>query len=149
MSVKAQAAAVSYPIADGWLDRYINDNDRYFDLIEIRDGSSQYITDMIAGFTQRSQIDNNERTWRLRSTPSQEQRNANFFPTGIIFGTSTLGTEINGTLFAEASVLSWGGPTPLWDLTVGIVHPLRITRIYPRWTTARNIRIVGYSKGNY
>lgn len=125
MSVLAQAATRHYAIDDEWLDQYANDRDRYVDIIDIRNQTSQYITDLIA---MGRNID-----------VAQESMRACFITNGLRVGDTDGGKYIRFMMEGDAFI----GRNKYSE---GINHPERMKRIYSFQTQARHLSFVGYGQ---
>jgi len=125
MSVLAQSAARHYPIDDDWLDEFVNDRNRYVDIIEIRNQNSQYIQDLISMGKNVNVV--------------QESQRACFILNGIRVGDTDGGKYVRGIMEGEDYV----DRNKYAEL---IDHPERFKRIYSFGTEARHIWFVGYGQ---
>lgn len=148
MSIRAQSGERSYPLCNGYFDLYYQDDSKYIDITEIKAGTSEYMTELLAGFEARDQIEGNNHHYKLKSTVAIQAALLDFTITGILVCGSEAFYKVNGYLLDDDRKWSFSRYTPLWSIAPNIVHPLRFKRIYTKWTDARNIWLVGNCKGN-
>lgn len=123
-------------INDRWLEHYADEGSgrHYFDLLELAKSSPtrpcRYLYDL-QGMGEISAEGYREVISRAAAIAINGINN------GIYLGTSG---HITGRLLGDTWTDRWH------NMTAGIVHPLRFTRIYPVATTARQIKLVGVAE---
>lgn len=129
MSVLNQPAANSYPISNEWLAANAANPAAYIDMTSIvMNGTADpYIAWLIANGVVTT------------TGATAERARAKFMTTGIIYYDDDNGTAINSVMVSDPDSYAY-----VRQPTAGIVHWLRIRRIYAQNTTARSIEIVGY-----
>lgn len=133
MSVQAQPAERSYPINDGWLEKFKHATSAYVDLEEIRKGTSGYITWLQNNKTRAG--------WSKKPNKDVESSKANFIKTGLRVGNTTKGNDVKlrlrGNTFDDVE-----------NVLAAVTHPMAVIRIYAQGTLARKIKIHGYGGPN-
>ena len=125
-----KGASRRYVISNWWLDEYREDKSRFVDVIEIKDKpeNSQYLQDLIAH--------------GVNIDLDREQMRASFWINGFAVGdTDDKGDKVNCVY--EEDDLAYNH---VRSFIGAIEHPVRVRRVYPRYTQARDIEFLGVAK---
>jgi len=123
MTNKTQSTTRHYPISNKWLEKYENDKDRYIDIVEIRAApqTSQYLIDLVS-------------MGEIGATDYiQHGQMASFIDNATFVGESGFIKSIRADEYFKDRQPFAGG----------VIHPIRLRRVYAHNTTARYISFEG------
>ncbi len=124
-----KGASRRYVISNAWLDEYSGDASRFVDVMQIRNhpNQSQYLTDLV--------------TLGITIDLAQEQQRASFWLNGFAYGNDDDGTRVRYILEEDDDAYIHRR-----SVIAGIEHPMRVRRVYPNLTEARDIEFLGVAK---